>query len=459
MSVCVYIRTEKELEPVEIFDAFVSKGESIVITSDEWPCLKLGTLKKALRGIEINKADCGYEVRLCSFGSIEDGKLFLSAIETMKKITGGRAFHENDDEEEIVDADAFFGSEWPEKQQDNSFDFVRTMIKSMGEYIVMDGLFIKFSIGSEILKSFNIDLRWEINTKSKNELFDYLVTLQWFFADMKDTDSRMAIRDDNDPERHYMTMSGIVLKDGKVDEFDYISDAEVFFMSDLDTNEIIVIPFKRLQDIIPEGVFRKIDETQFHRISDLSYKQARTMMKKAERFHADNLFDKTIKPGYGFDDNHDTVLLKWDLSQFNNSACFKMFIERMRDINFPWTVENAENVKIGDRVFVLSAGNIRNGIVMSGIVTSNPYNEDENNDGKYHITFSPSVMTDMNRMPIVTCQMLQQSIPDINWDNFESGTVLSKEQGRILEDIWHAYIEKNEKHADGTRFDCLQILS
>ena len=61
MSVCVTIRTKKELEPKQIFDALVKRGEAIMVTSDSFPCLKLGRMQQALRGIEINQEDNGYE--------------------------------------------------------------------------------------------------------------------------------------------------------------------------------------------------------------------------------------------------------------------------------------------------------------------------------------------------------------------------------------------------------------
>ena len=55
MSVSVVIRTTKTLTPQEVFDHLMTRGEQIVITSDEFPSAKLGTYLKAIRGIEINE--------------------------------------------------------------------------------------------------------------------------------------------------------------------------------------------------------------------------------------------------------------------------------------------------------------------------------------------------------------------------------------------------------------------
>ena len=48
MSVCVTIRTKKELVPDDIFNCLVERGEMIVITSDKFPCANFGTYLKAI---------------------------------------------------------------------------------------------------------------------------------------------------------------------------------------------------------------------------------------------------------------------------------------------------------------------------------------------------------------------------------------------------------------------------
>ena len=72
MSVCVNFRTKKQFEPKMLFEELVKRGKRIIITSDKFPCLKLGTHQEALRGIEINQEENGYEIRVCSFANRVD---------------------------------------------------------------------------------------------------------------------------------------------------------------------------------------------------------------------------------------------------------------------------------------------------------------------------------------------------------------------------------------------------
>ena len=59
MSVCINFRTAKQFDPKTIFEELVKRGRRIVVTSPEFPCLKIGTEKEALRGIEINQDEHG----------------------------------------------------------------------------------------------------------------------------------------------------------------------------------------------------------------------------------------------------------------------------------------------------------------------------------------------------------------------------------------------------------------
>lgn len=80
MSVCVNVRTNKDIEPNDFLMYLVNKGEQIIVTCDEFPSVKFGNHHKAIRGIEVNQEDNGYEVRVCSFSSVADYELFPNVI-------------------------------------------------------------------------------------------------------------------------------------------------------------------------------------------------------------------------------------------------------------------------------------------------------------------------------------------------------------------------------------------
>ena len=94
MSVCVNFRTKKQFEPKMLFDELVKRGKKIMVTSAEFPCLKLGTHLEALRGVEINKEENGYEIRVCSFANRADLQLYGAVVEMMVSLTGENPLYE-----------------------------------------------------------------------------------------------------------------------------------------------------------------------------------------------------------------------------------------------------------------------------------------------------------------------------------------------------------------------------
>ncbi|MBO6248559.1 MAG: hypothetical protein J6N54_07100, partial [Bacteroidales bacterium] len=125
MSICVRIRTNNRPDPKDILKAMAETGEQIVVTSQEYPCAKFGIHNKALRGVELNEEDNGVEVRVCTFASVEDYRLFAKTIKTVMDLTGDKAYYEDDDEEEITDPIARFDAEWIEAERLSGLNFHR----------------------------------------------------------------------------------------------------------------------------------------------------------------------------------------------------------------------------------------------------------------------------------------------------------------------------------------------
>ena len=192
MSVCVNIRTAKQLEPKQIFDELVHRAQRIVITSPEFPCVKMGTAQEALRGIEINQEENGYEVRICSFANRSDLLLYAVVVDAMMSLSGGKAFYEDDDEQEITNPQEYLGEEWIKEQLESSLNINTILVKHFGKPVIMDGLFIPFCLGPHLFKAFEIDMS-DPRQEQLQSLQDYLVNLQWHFADKEDTSTRLAL--------------------------------------------------------------------------------------------------------------------------------------------------------------------------------------------------------------------------------------------------------------------------
>lgn len=97
MSYCANIRTLTKIEPQSLFKALANAGEQIVVTSSEFPCLHFGTFKYALRGVEVNQEEDGYEVRAFSMSSMADYQLFPKVVCAIQELTGGDVYDEDSD--------------------------------------------------------------------------------------------------------------------------------------------------------------------------------------------------------------------------------------------------------------------------------------------------------------------------------------------------------------------------
>ena len=87
MSVCSLFRTAKQPRPQQIFNELGRRGQRIVVTSDKFPSLMLGTIEEALRGIETNKEPDGYKVRVCTFANLADLQLYAEVVDVLLALT------------------------------------------------------------------------------------------------------------------------------------------------------------------------------------------------------------------------------------------------------------------------------------------------------------------------------------------------------------------------------------
>lgn len=460
MSVCVTIRTKKDLLPNDIMNDLGHKGEQFIITSDKFPSMKFGTHLKALRGIEVNKKDNGYEVRVCTFASTADYELFAKTIASLMELTGGNAFEEDDDECEVDNPMDRYGAKWIQLQHETSFNCTRAMTNHVGCPAVFFGLFCRFCVGPIMFEGF--DLSRKYSKRKMDKLLKYLSSVQWHFVNLEDTSTRMVIPAPDDDCRD-LTISAIMMKNGKVAEFDYISEASLFAICDLDNKSVapVLIPFKELWKILPQGVFRSIDEWQYERIGELTADMVREMMAKATRFQPEDLHYKPTYPGQGYDEKQRTIILMWNpaissmtLERHNNS------VGRMLTEYFNWSVWEYEKAKCGDRFFMVRVGEGNTGIVMSGVFDSHPYEaEDWSGKGRrtFYMDMTPNVILNPETAPLVTTKELQEAIPSFDWSGGHSGRLLTEDEARIMEVLWQQFIERHKDQIDGINMNAVNI--
>ena len=462
MSVCVTIRTKKTLQPDDFLKHLADEGEKIVVTSKEFPSVKFGTHLQAIRGIEVNEEENGYEVRVCSFSSTADYQLFSKTILAMMKLTGGEAYEEDDDESKVDNPLEQFGDKWIQLQHESSLSVTKALARHAGCPVVFYGLFCHFCVGPRLLDGFNINLGEKYKKGKMKRLLDYLRSVQWHFANLEDTSTRMVIPSPNNDGRD-LTISAIMIKNDKVVDFDYISEASLFSIFDMDNESVgpVLIPFKEMWKILPEGVFRPIDDWQYERIGEVTADMAREMMSEAVRYQPNDIHYEPTNPGEGYDEKQNTFILMW------NPAISSMSMERhnesiesMSSRYYNWSVWEYEKAKCGDRFFMVRVGEGNTGVVMSGVFDSHPYEAaDWSGKGRrtFYMDMIPNVILNPEKAPMISTKELQEAIPSFDWSGGHSGRLLTEEEARKMEVLWQQFIEKHKDQIDGVNMNAINI--
>ena len=446
---------------MEMLGQLAKKGMGVAVTSKEFPSVKFGIMEKSIRGIEVNEDENGYEIRICIFASKEDYELFANTIAVVMEMTGGKAYCEDDDEDEVEDPIERFNAVWAEKTLECTFMATRAMVHSNGAQIVVSGLLCDLCIGPHMYNWFKIPLTGEYPKEEVGELMDYCRSIQWFCGNCKGTNTEMGVRCKNGET---LPMTTISISDGKVNEFDYIANAELVCLMDTDNPDEyspVFLPIAELGKILPNRAFRAIDELQYQRTGEVTVEMVHQMMERAKRFATDDYGYKPTKPGEGYDEQQNTFILMWnpDISSVSleehNSDVANMYIA-----NFNWSVWEHEKAKLGDRFFMVKVGDGNTGIVMSGVFTSNPYEaEDWSGKGRqtFYMDMKPNAIMNPTTAPMITTKQLMKEIPSFKWTGGHSGRLLTKEEGRRLEAMWHEYIVANADKVDGVNLNAVRL--
>ncbi|MDE5723641.1 MAG: hypothetical protein K2H99_05590, partial [Paramuribaculum sp.] len=166
-------------------------------------------------------------------------------------------------------------------------------------------------------------------------------------------------------------------------------------------------------------------------------------------------FRRPAFPGQGYDKGQHTVVFMWDPA--NSDVTIKEFIETIPDmLTEPqeWYVDDYENVRMYDQFYVVKCGGRGNGpdgVVMSGILGSNPrpvYANPSHQRVIYYTDLIPNVMVNPSVCPLLTLEELMVKIQDLDWTSDCSGRVLSELQAVKLQELWKDYLEKNSHKSD-----------
>ena len=168
-----------------------------------------------------------------------------------------------------------------------------------------------------------------------------------------------------------LSVSMICVKDGEVGKFDYISEANLLGIMDMDDEEVapVFIPFRKVWKILPKDVFTPLDELQYLRKGEVTLDMVHEMMERARHLQPNDLHYKPTYPGAGFDEAQHTFILMWNPNISSLSLGDHIWnIANMYAEYFNWSVWEHEKAKCGDRFFLVCVGKGDTGIVMSGVL-------------------------------------------------------------------------------------------
>ena len=452
MSVCVNIKTKNIPQPSEFLNKLAGEGEQLAVVSGEYPTVRFGFWGSSMRGIEVSQEKQGLEVRVCTFSSKDDYRLFARTVAVLKDLTGGEVWLEDNAKDNIANPLATFDEVWIEGQRKSSFDVVRMIMKRDDSPVSLYGLFDKVFVGPRTLERFGIDFTTEYATNLMDQIDQYLCDAQCRFAQQQDTSTTLGLSNPKN-ENEKLSVSAITIEDGKVSDFGYISAADLFAIIDKDNEGAtpVIIPFSQLWKILPEGVFERIDDRQFWKVGELTLDMVKQMSEEAKRVDPGSFFYKPTRPGKGYDASQKTLILTWNPATSDLSLeAEAQAVKRMLVTDLKWPVRDYSDVLYGDRFFVVKVGAGQTGIVMSGVFESNPYQVNPG-ESQYYMDLAPNVMLNPAEVPMLTTQDLQTAIPSVDWTDEQSGRMLSDEDAEKIEALWAKYLEKNKASVDGIR--------
>lgn len=135
-------------------------------------------------------------------------------------------------------------------------------------------------------------------------------------------------------------------------------------------------------------------------------------------------------------------LMRWDADDdtFTDND-LEMFMRNMERGAFQmdWIISDWEEARRGDLFFMMRTGDERAGIVMNGLIISDPYPM-ESVYGKFDHAMCVDVLC-MNVVkpgdkPHLSLKELQEAIPEFDWEKGLSGELLSEEVASKLASLW-----------------------
>ena len=155
-----------------------------------------------------------------------------------------------------------------------------------------------------------------------------------------------------------------------------------------------------------------------------------------------------------------TYMLRWNTAISNFTLDdFEVCMRKLHtpDFEFNWSIWDWQDVREGDKVYMLRVGEGTTGIVMEGTVISDPYvAEDWSGKGRvtHYINIKLHRMMHPEKAVILGTEELAKDFPNIEWTKGHSGTLLDPLDASLLDKRFEQYLADNRDQfaPKGNRF-------
>lgn len=138
-----------------------------------------------------------------------------------------------------------------------------------------------------------------------------------------------------------------------------------------------------------------------------------------------------------------TYLMRWNpsVSSFTEKD-YKQCVTNMKNGMFfmNWSIREWKEARRGDYFYMMRVGDDKAGIVFNGQFLSDPYIGDDWAGSTKRRLYVDMVCTDPvkpGEVPLISLNMLQKTIPSIEWSKGPSGVLLSEDVEDALNDLWN----------------------
>lgn len=146
-----------------------------------------------------------------------------------------------------------------------------------------------------------------------------------------------------------------------------------------------------------------------------------------------------------------SYMLRWNTAVSNFKVkdfekCMDLF--RNEDFCMSWSIWDWQDVRVGDKVYLLRVGEGKTGIVMRGEIISDSYvDQDWSGKGRivHYVYFKVTEMMHPEKAVIPTTDALAENWRDIEWNGGHSGTLLSNRDAYSLDKYFDRFLVDNRE--------------